>query len=174
MKIRDGKEKMLGTNPFATVIPVGDDDPIIIDFATSVVAKSKFKEYANTGKPLPEGWALDSDGNPTTDAKKGIEGLVLPMAGFKGYGMSMLIDISAGLLSGSAYLNHVGRFYSEDKKSMNVGFYMNVLDPIMIYGEDYNTQIKNYVNQLRQSKKIDGKEIILPGDDRIKFVNSET
>lgn len=167
-----GNEKMLGTNPFSAVIPVPNGEPIIIDFATSVVAKSKFKEYAESGKPLPDGWALDTNGEPTNDANEGIKGFVLPMAGFKGYGLSMLIDFLSGLLSGSAYLNHVGRFYSNDNKSMNVGFYMTVIDPKQVFGEDYDTAVWEYVNTLKNSGKQEGKDIVLPGDDRIDYKNS--
>ena len=167
-----GNEKMLGTNPFAAVIPVPDSDPIIIDFATSVVAKSKFKEYAQKGLKLPDGWALDVDGKPTNEPEEGIKGFVQPMAGFKGYGLSMLIDIMSGLLSGSAYLNHVGRFYSNDNKSMNVGFYITVMDPKQIFGGEYDIAIKQYVSELRESDSIEGQKIVLPGDDRIQYKNS--
>lgn len=167
-----GKEKMLGTNPFAVVIPVPDRDPIIIDMATSVVAKSKFKEYKAENKPLPEGWALDTEGNPTTDTDKGLAGLVLPMAGFKGYAISMLIDILSGVLSGAAYLNKVGRFYSEDNNSMNVGFYLTVIDPMVVCGDEYYKEISQFVDLLRNSAPIDGQSISLPGDNRIKMMKT--
>ena len=164
-----GCEKLLGTNPFATVVPVPGGDPIMVDMATSVVAKSKFKEYKNEGKPLPDGWALDENGNPTTDPDAGIRGLVLPMAGFKGYAISMLIDIFSGLLSGASYLDKVGRFYSEDGSSMNVGFYMTVIDPVAVCGEEYNQEIREYVDRIKNSKAVEGKQIALPGADRINF-----
>ncbi len=167
-----GNEKMLGTNPFSAVIPVPDEEPIIIDFATSVVAKSKFKEYAESTKALPDGWALDQNGEPTNDPNEGIKGFVLPMAGFKGYGLSMLIDIMSGFLSGSAYLNKVGRFYSSDNKSMNIGFYITVIDPKIVLGDEYNQEIKQYVKTLRDSGRISDKNIVLPGDDRICYKNS--
>ena len=172
MALFGGNEKMLGTNPFAAVIPVPNSEPIIIDFATSVVAKSKFKEYAQKRLKLPDGWALDVDGKPTNEPEEGIKGFVQPMAGFKGYGLSMLIDIMSGLLSGSAYLNHVGRFYSNDNKSMNVGFYITVMDLKQIFGDEYDITIKQYVNELRESGCIDGQKIVLPGDDRIQYKNS--
>ena len=164
-----GCEKLLGTNPFATVIPVPGSDPIMVDMATSIVAKSKFKEYKNEGKPLPDGWALDENGTPTTDPDTGIRGLVLPMAGFKGYAISMLIDIFSGLLSGASYLDKVGRFYSEDGSSMNVGFYMTVIDPVAVCGEEYNQEIREYVDRIKNSKAVEGKKITLPGADRINF-----
>lgn len=167
-----GKEKMLGTNPFSIVVPNGNE-PIILDMATSVVAKSKFKEYKLRGQPLPEGWALDAEGNPTTDPDKAMQGFILPMAGFKGYGISMMIDILSGVLSGAAYLNKVGRFYSENGSCMNVGFQFIVLDPKQILGEEYDSVIKDFISTLRNSQPIEGCSIILPGDDRLKYKRGE-
>ena len=164
-----GKEKLLGTNPFSMVIPVPGGDPIIVDMATSVVAKSKFKEYKNAGKELPLGWALDINGKPTTDPDEAMQGLVLPMAGFKGYAISMLIDVVSGVLSGAAYLNQVGRFYSDDCKSMNVGFYLTVMDPRQILGDEYERAINEFVNTVRNSKSANNTGVCLPGDDRIEF-----
>lgn len=168
-----GKEKMLGTNPFSAVIPVLGGDPIIIDMATSVVAKSKFKEYKKAGKLLPDDWALDREGNPTNDPDKAMEGFVLPMAGFKGYAIAMLIDIVAGLLPGAAYLNEVGRFYCENSRSMNVGFCMTVIDPKRIYGDGWAEAMQGYVSKLRSSTPVNGKKIVLPGDNRIEFLHEE-
>lgn len=167
-----GKDKMLGTNPFAAVIPVPNQEPIIIDMATSVVAKSKFKEYKEQGKPLPNGWALDKSGNETTDPDEAIQGLVKPMAGFKGYAIAMLIDVLSGVLSGGAYLDKVGRFYSDDKNSMNVGFYFTAINPKLIIGEEYDTVITDFVNRLRESTAINDSIISLPGDDRISFMKN--
>lgn len=165
-----GKDKLLGTNPFAAVVPVPGGDPIILDMATSVVAKSKFKEYKEQGLPLPSGWALDCDGKPTTDPDEGMRGLVLPMAGFKGYGIAMLIDILAGALSGAAYLNKVGRFYNENGDGMNVGFYLTVIDPYVVLGEEYDAIIREYVEIVRSCAPADGQIVCLPGDDRLRFL----
>ena len=161
-----GKEKMIGTNPFSIVIPNGNE-PIILDMATSVVAKSKFKEYKEAGKQLPDGWALNANGEPTIDPDEAINGLIMPMAGFKGYGIAMMIDILSGVLSGAAYLNKVGRFYTESKNGMNIGFQFTVIDPKQVLGEEYDNIIAEYVSLLRNSKRIEGKTIILPGDDRL-------
>ena len=168
-----GKERMLGTNPFAVVIPVPNDEPIIIDMATSIVAKSKFKQFKEAGRELPDGWALDKDGNPTNDPDEGIQGTVLPMAGFKGYAISMLIDVMAGVLSGAAYLDKVGRFYSNNKEGMNVGFYMTVIDPLIVVGSEYQNIMHDFVSRLRNSKTLVGEKIVLPGDDRISFMRKK-
>ena len=164
-----GKEKMLGTNPFSVVIPIPDRDPIIVDMATSVVAKSKFKEYKAANMPLPDGWALDKNGKPTNDPDEGIQGLVQPMAGFKGYSISMLIDIMSGVLSGAAYLNKVGRFYDDDNNSMNVGFYITAFSLEIICGAEYGVRIKEFAEILKNSAPADGQKICLPGDDRINI-----
>lgn len=163
-----GVEKLLGTNPFSAVIPVPGADPVIIDMATSVVAKSKFKEYKEKGEALPSGWALDKDGNPTTDPDTAMAGLVLPMAGFKGYAISMLIDIISGVMSGAKYLNGVGRFYSDTGESMGVGYCITVIDPTVVCPE-YEREITEYVRRIRESKAKAGSTVTLPGDDRIKF-----
>jgi len=166
-----GKEKMLGTNPFSAVIPVPGCDPIVIDMATSVVAKSKFKEYKEKGELLPDGWALDENGIPTNNPDAGMKGFVLPMAGFKGYGLAMLIDIISGVLSGSAFLNKVGRFYSENNRPMNVGFTCIVIKPDMVLGSEYGNVIKQFVETLRNSKRAGVNPILLPGDDRLQFLH---
>lgn len=163
-----GKEKMLGTNPFSVVIPIPDSDPIIVDMATSVVAKSKFKEYKAQNKPLPDGWALDKNGKPTNDPDEGIQGLVQPMAGFKGYSISMLIDIISGVMSGAAFLNNIGRFY-DDNNSMNVGFYITAFSPEIICGEDYGARIREFADSIKNSAPADGQKICLPGGDRISY-----
>jgi LDH2 family malate/lactate/ureidoglycolate dehydrogenase len=159
-----GKEKILGTNPFAAVIPVPGQEPIIIDMASSVVAKSKFNDFKRQGKPLPEGWALDKNGVPTTDPEEAIAGLVLPMGGHKGYCIAMLIDVLAGVLSGAAYLNKIGRFYSPDGNGMDVGFCCIAIDPYAVLGEDYDERIRDFVKTIRDCEPVEGNTISLPGD----------
>ncbi len=168
-----GKSKMLGTNPFAAVVPIPHSDPIVIDMATSIVAKSKFKQYKELGMQLPDGWALDENGIPTNDPEEGMKGFVLPMAGFKGYSIAMLIDILSGLVSGAAYLNKVGRFYSTDNTPMNVGFCCIAIDPKLILGDDYDNAITEFVNLLRNSEPVGDSPIAIPGDDRIAYLKSK-
>ncbi len=162
-----GKEKMLGTNPLSVVIPCGDNDPIIFDIATSVVAKSKFKEYKTKNMKLPEGWALDENGKPTTDPDEAIKGLILPMAGFKGFGLSMIIDIIAGVISGASFLNNVGRFY-DSNSCMNVGFCFIAINPKVVFGDEFENVMKEYTEKIRSSQAVEGKKICLPGDDRLE------
>ncbi len=162
----NGLEKMLGTNPFAFAFPTLTQDNFILDMATSIVAKSKFETCRLNGEKLGPGWALDINGNPTDDPIEAIKGFVLPMAGFKGYGIAMMIDMLSGMLSGAAYLNKVGKFYSNDCKGMNVGQIFISIDPKIVYGDDFYLEADEYIKTLRNSKSVAGKKIVLPGDDR--------
>ena len=162
-----GKEKLLGTNPLSVVFPVPGDHPIIIDMATSKVAKSKFLQAKREGKPLGKDWALDVDGHPTTDPDEGIRGLVNPMEGFKGYGLALAIDILAGLLSGAAFLDGVNRFYSDSDGAMNVGQLFIAIDPKHLVGEDYPALVASYVQRIRTSTPVEpGMAVAVPGDDK--------
>ena len=162
----NGLEVMLGTNPLAFAAPTKSYGTIVMDMATSVVAKSRFGTAKAKGEKLEPGWALDKYGNPTTDPDEGIQGFVLPMAGFKGYGIAMMIDMMSGFMSGAGYLNGVGKFYSQDGVCMNVGHMIVAFNPELIYDGDYLSDADCYVERLRASKAVDGKQIVIPGEDR--------
>lgn len=130
--------------------------------ATSKVAKSKINEARKAGENIPLGWALDIDGNPTTDPIKAINGMVLPMAEHKGYALSLAIDIIAGLLSGAGYLNNVNRFYSIDNRCMNVGQMFVAIDPKIVMSENFYKLIDNYIEQLHSS----GNNVMYPGENK--------
>lgn len=160
-----GKDKLLGTNPLAIGVPAHFETPFILDMATSAVAKSKINQAVKDGlTSIPFGWATDQNGNPTDDPKEALKGLVLPMAGAKGYGLAMAIDIISGLLSKANYLDNVGRFYSSDNKCMNVGHTFIVIDPVKIYGADFYDQMDAYLKKVKQSQKADNQEIFIPGE----------
>ena len=166
MPAHNGLEVMLGTNPLAFATPTKSYGTIVMDMATSVVAKSRFGIAKAKGEKLEPGWALDKFGNPTTDPDEGIQGFVLPMAGFKGYGIAMMIDIMSGFLSGAGYLNGVGKFYSHDGACMNVGHMIVAINPNLIYDGDFLDDADGYVEKLKESKAVDGKQIVIPGEDR--------
>ena len=166
MPAYNGLEAMLGTNPIAFAAPTKSGESISIDFATSIVAKSKFATAKANGQKLEPGWAIDKEGKPTIDPDEGIKGLVLPMAGFKGYAIAMIIDILAGLLSGASYLKHVGKFYSKTGECMNVGHMVVAFNPDIVFEGNYSDEIEKYIRTLRNSKAIPGKSIIIPGDKR--------
>ena len=162
----NGKDKLIGTNPLAISIPANKEAPIIYDIATSAVAKSKIKQAMVEGKEIPLGWATDKNGIPTTNSKEAIEGLVLPMAGYKGYGLAMNIDILTGVISGANFLNYVGKFYGNDK-CMNIGATFIAINPRLVLGNEFYLRIDEYIKTIKSSKKIND-EITIPGERRLK------
>ena len=131
-----------------------------------MVAKSRFGVARARGEKLEPGWALDKYGNPTTDPDEGIRGLVLPMAGFKGYAIALMIDMMSGFLSGAGYLNGVGKFYSPDNACMNVGHMIVAFNPDLIYEGNFLADADGYVEKLKASKAAEGKRIGIPGENR--------
>lgn len=95
-----GTEPLLGTNPLAFGWPRRDTDPYVFDFATSVVARGEIELHRRAGKPLPEGWAIDAKGQPTTEPEAALAGAMLPFGGHKGSGLSMMIELLAGVMIG--------------------------------------------------------------------------
>lgn len=172
MPMSNGCEVMLGTNPFAFACPSASKGTILLDMATSVVAKSKFLIAKNKGEQIPEGWALDINGNPTTDPEEAIKGFVLPMAGAKGSGIALMIDMLSGMLSGAGYLNKVGKFYSKTGEPMNVGQMFVAIDPTLVYDGDFYSEMDEYIELIRNSKAMEGKTVSIPGDR--KFAARET
>lgn len=159
-----GTEKLFGTNPVAIGVPANVEAPFLFDMATSAVAKSKINQAMHRGEKIPFGWATDANGHPTDDPKVAVAGLVLPMAGPKGYGLSMAIDIISGLLAHASYLDQVGRFYSSDDICMNVGHTFLSIDPVVVFGEHFYTQMDQYLHRVRTSKAAEGNTIFVPGD----------
>lgn len=169
-----GCEKLLGTNPLAIGIPALEEAPFLLDMATSTVAKSTINQAFQKGdEKIPFGWATDCNGRPTNKTEEAVKGLLLPMAGAKGYGLSMAIDILAGLLSHSSYLDHVGRFYSEDNQCMNVGHAFICIDPMLIYGDGFYEAMDEYLRRIRNSRTVSGERVMVPGDINLKSRNEK-
>ena len=162
-----GAKRLLGTNPLSYAIPAKKEYPIIFDAATNVVAKSRITAASKNGEPIPEGWGLDSNGLPTTDPNKVVKGgSVLPMAGPKGYGLSLMIDVIAGLLSGACYLDSVNFFHNEKGKCMDVGQFFMAIDPKIVYGSSFYDKIDEYIKKIQASSSCG--DARLPGELKIK------
>ena len=162
------KSQALGTNPFAVAIPGAKNGPIMFDMATSKVAKSKINKARLAGESIPSDWALDTDGNPTTDPLEAIKGTVLPMAEYKGYGIAMAIDIIAGVLSGAGYLNGVNRFYSDGEDGMNVGQVFVAIDPRIVMSDSFYSDIDGYINQIHACEPLGDDAVLYPGERKNK------
>ncbi len=157
-------EKLIGTNPFAAGIPGKKSGPVLLDFATSKVAKSKINQARLSGNQIPQDWALDINGNKTTDPLEAIKGVVLPMADYKGYGIALVIDMLSGVLSGAAYADGVNKFYSEDGKPMNVGQLFVAIDPQIIANDEFYSHVDEYIDKIHMCKSADGIAPLYPGE----------
>ena len=100
-------KSFLGSNPVSVAIPAGEEDPIVLDMATSVAAMGKVTSAQAKGEPIPLGWAIDSAGNPTTDPARALEGALLPTGTYKGYGLGLVIEVLSALLAGSPFGPHI-------------------------------------------------------------------
>ena len=165
-----GCSRLLGTNPMAYAVPAKTHNPIVFDMATSIVAKSKINQAKEHCEQIPEGWALDVKGNPTTDPEEAVKGLILPMAGAKGYGLTMMIDLLAGLLSHAQYLDGVGRFYGSGNQCMNVGQCFVAIDPKIIYGETFYEEIDTYIEKIHNSICLENQTIRIPGERKFEML----
>lgn len=123
-----GREAKLGNSPIAFGIPNPGGRPLILDMAVSVVARAKIRDALKRGESIPDTWATDKEGNPTTDPKAALDGFLLPMGGYKGYGLALIVDLFAGLLSGAAYLTHVKSWMDEPEAPGNLGHFFILID----------------------------------------------
>ena len=116
-----GVDMLLSTNPLAVAIPATEEPPIVLDMATTVAAYGKVKTALQRGEMMPEGWMIDREGNPLTDPKRADEGFLLPIGGYKGYGLALIIGLLAGTLNGAAMGRDVIDFNADDVTPTNTG-----------------------------------------------------
>lgn len=152
-----GKKRMIGTNPFGACIPGKNGDDFIFDMATSAIAYGKTMVLKDQGKDVPDGLIIDKDGNNATDPEKIYDGAILPLAGYKGFGLGLMIELLAGPLIGGKAIKD--ELYVED------GLYIIVIDPKQIAAEGFYAHISQALKELRNSPLRPGeKEITLPGE----------
>ena len=161
-----GREAFFGTNPIAFGFPRGGDSPpLIIDMATSVVARGNIIQAARLGQPIPLGWALDKYGNPTTNAQSALEGAVLPMAGAKGYALALAVEILTGVLSGAGIGPEVKNPYTDHSGPSNVGHFFMVFNPgNFLPRSDFGDRMNFMEAAIREVPPAEGVHVALPGD----------
>jgi LDH2 family malate/lactate/ureidoglycolate dehydrogenase len=157
-----GGSPMFGTNPLAAALPVKDARPIVLDFSTSVVASGKIRVYRDKGEPLPEGWILDSQGRPSRDPKEYYDGgMLLPAGGHKGSGLALLVEVLAGLLSGSGSL-----ILPESGYGGGNGVFLWVLNVEAFQPQEhFSSQVGRMADVLRATRPCAGSPgVLIPGD----------
>lgn len=164
-----GRRALWGTNPIAFGCPAGKDNPpIVLDMATAAVARSKIRQAAQTGDPIPLGWALDASGAPTTDPAAALAGSMLPMAGPKGSGLAMMVDILAGLMTGSGFAGESKALDHPDGRS-NVGHLLIAIDLTrFLQPEDYDAAIAELIARTKATGEPG--EVFMPGERGARYM----
>ena len=162
-------KSLFGTNPICFGTPTGSKMPFILDTSISMINRGKIRVAAREGGKIPEGVALDKFGKPTTDPKKALDGVQLPIAGFRGSGLAWMVDILSGVLTGG---NHAGRVkdpFTDFSGPQNIGHLFFVLRPNLFVGSTYIKRIKDNIKTIKKLPKIKGvKEILYPGQNKFK------
>jgi LDH2 family malate/lactate/ureidoglycolate dehydrogenase len=169
-----GREKVLGTNPWSIAAPGPDGGVVAVDIANTAVARGKIYLAKNRGESIPETWALTAGGAPTTDPAEGLLGVILPMAGHKGYAITFLMDVLSGALTGSAVGTGVHGPYEAGKRS-GCGHLFLALDPDA-FGDRawYEARVRQLVDEVKTVPLAQGfDEVFYPGEveDRAEAAN---
>jgi L-2-hydroxycarboxylate dehydrogenase (NAD+) len=160
-----GIDMLLSTNPIAIAVP-GGAAPVVLDMATTVAAYGKVKTRAQRGETMPEGWMIDHQGRPLTDPKRSGEGLLLPIGGYKGYGLSLMIGLLAGSLNRAALGSQTVDFNADDTSVTNTGHAIVALS-LAAFGDvaGFKREVDRVAGELRASRRLPGVERIwLPGE----------
>lgn len=160
-----GRQKTVGTNPWSWACPAGSHAPMALDIANTGVARGKVYLAKQKGQPIPEGWALDASGAPTTDPAAAIEGIILPMAQHKGYAIALMMDMLSGVLTGSAFGPRVTGPYQTEHRS-GAGQLMIAIDIAQIQPlTEFNTRMDQLIADLKAVPLAQGfDEVFYPGE----------
>jgi ureidoglycolate dehydrogenase (NAD+) len=165
-----GKEARLGNNPIAFGVPMPGGDPVILDMAVSVAARGKIREALKRGKTIPDTWAVGPDGKATTDPKTALDGFLLPIGGYKGYGLSAIVDMFAGVLSGAAYLTKVVPWMEEPEKPQGLGHFFIAIDTRVLGGSEWlAARVGDFAAILHDTPPADpAQPVMLPGEIELR------
>lgn len=161
-----GLDMLLSTNPIAVAVPAGEEPPVVLDMATTVAAYGKVKAKAQRGEMMPVGWMIDRLGQPLLDPKRAEEGFLMPIGGYKGYGLSLIVGLLAGTLNGAAMGKQVIDFNHDDTTVTNTGQAIMAID-LSAFGDvaGFKARVDQLVRELRDSERMpDVERIWLPGE----------
>lgn len=167
MAAHGSKQPTLGTNPLSIAVPSSSGQPVVLDMATSIKARGEIIMVAKGSGSIPEGWAMTEEGLPTTDAKEALKGSVLPMAGPKGSGLAIMLDILAGVMTGAAFGSNMPRMY-DDPEPQKVGHIFAAVDvEAMAPMAEFLTSMDEKERETRQSSPAPGfDQVLMPGDNK--------
>src|SRR5690349_7257394 len=157
-----GIDKIVGINPLAIAIPSEDEAPIVLDIAFGATAHGKIRVYHQKGHPIPEGWAFDAEGNPTTDTTAALAGLIQPIGGYKGVGLGIIMGMLATLLSGASYGTELGNMVDGARAGHDGHFFMAIdiagFQPV----ETFKQRVDAVSRQIQASRRKAGIERLYP------------
>ena len=161
-------KSLFGTNPICFGTPTGSKVPFILDTSISMINRGKIRVAARNNQKIPEGVALDNRGKPTTDAKKALKGVQLPIAGFRGSGLAWMVDILSGVLTGGNHAGKVKDPFDDFSGPQNIGHLFFTFKP-NLFVNNYSQRIKENIRIIKKLPKIKGvKEILYPGQNKFK------
>ncbi|MBI3045121.1 MAG: Ldh family oxidoreductase [Betaproteobacteria bacterium] len=156
-----GKKAFFGTNPIAAIFPRRHSDPIVVDLSLTAVVRGKIMVYAKEGKPIPSGWAVDRDGNPTTDPKAALTGSLAAIGGVKGTALALMVEVLCTALTGAAF-GFENDSYFEPGNKPRIGHAILAIDPDALAGADsYYSRLEVMI-----SKMLADEGVRLPGARR--------
>jgi ureidoglycolate dehydrogenase (NAD+) len=161
-----GTRRFFGTNPLAIAVPAGRERPVVLDMATTVVARGKIIKAAKEGYAIPAGWALDAEGRPTTDAAAALAGTPVPIGGYKGYGLMLVIEVLSAVLANAAVGPAVGELYDNPRRAQEVGHLFAAIR-LEAFGdpEEFKGRMDALIREVREGPRAPGSErIYLPGE----------
>jgi L-2-hydroxycarboxylate dehydrogenase (NAD+) len=171
MPLAGGAEPLLGTNPLAIAIPAGEEPPVVLDIATSIVSYGTIKNHRLQNIPLHDDWMIDpATGAAITDPHKSAEALLLPMGGYKGAGLALMLGLLGGVLNGALFGRDCVDFNAQPDKVTNTGQFVLALDPARFQPlAQFKAEVDRHSRELRNSKALPGQgPVRLPGDARAK------
>ena len=161
-----GAQRVVGNNPMAIGFPSAEGMPLIVDMAMSATAMGRIRVADAKGQAIPEGWATDAAGQPTTNAAEAIKGLLLPAAGPKGFGLAVAIDLLCGAMSGGAFGSAVKPLYGTPEQHYDCAHAFICIDAARTgNGKGISREVTAFANEIRGSAKAPGTtRIFAPGD----------
>lgn len=161
-----GYEAFFGTNPIAASFPAVTSPTVKVDLATSIVARGNIIAASKKKASIPEGWALNSEGEPTVNPAEALRGTVLTMAGHKGYALAMMVETFSGVLSGAAVGSEIGSMYKDLDRSQDVGHFFCLFDiAAFLPPERFKNRMQKMIERLKGMKRRPGvAEILIPGE----------
>lgn len=160
-----GREGRLGTNPFCVSVPSSEPGGWLLDMATTRVALNKIIKAAQEEEPIPPGWALNSQGVPTTDINEALSGLLMPLGEYKGSGLAMMIEILCGVLSGGVMSTEVGGLHILERPMNTSQFFLAIDVGRFLPLEEFQTRMEHLVKTVKSARPAEGyKEVLVAGD----------